>query len=176
VLRLPAARALALELAGLVKGNPWGVCPAPVTQIACDSEKNKEALIAMGVSPSRLQVTGSAVQDRLGSQGTFAVRETLFSRHGLDPARPLLVCGWPANIFAWAGDRKTVYPDYPCLARAWSQILSEMRDRRGFQVLLSVHPKTLDEEIDEPRAFGLISVRGESEALVAQCDVFTAAS
>ncbi len=173
LLRLPAARALALELADLASEEPWGVCPALVTQIACDSEKSRDALIAMGVEPSRLRVTGSAVQDRLSSQKTSELRRALFSRYGLDPARPLLVCGWPANIFPWAGSRKTAYPDYPSLARAWSQILSSIRDNLGFQVLLSVHPKTFDEEIDQPRAFDLMPVRGESEVLIAQCDVFT---
>ena len=174
LLRLPGARGLALEWAALVGGDPWAPCSEPASALACESRMAQRGFLAMGIPAERLRITGSAVHDRLatalgkGRKG----REALMAAHGLDTARPLIVCGWPANIFAWLGERAIAYPDYGSLAQAWARILAGIKERHGVEVLVSVHPKTLDSELQALRQRGLAFARGESEAAVACCDAF----
>jgi hypothetical protein len=172
VLRLHGARGLALECAGLVNGNPWHPFSALVTAAACEGRVSRENFVAMGLPPARLHVVGSPVHDRLAAhlkQG----RSEFAARYGLTPERPIIVCGWPVNMFAWGGASRGCYSDYESVARAWALALSTIRDKHGVQILVSVHPKTLDGEFQVALAHGLQVVRGDSEALIAHCDVFT---
>jgi hypothetical protein len=173
LLRLPGSRGLALEWSGLISGNPWAPCSEPASAVACESRVAKRSFAGSGIPEGRLRVIGSPVQDRLAAaRADGEGRNRLMTRHGLNPAQPLVVCGWPANIFPWLGGRRIGYPDYDSLARAWADVLSAMRDRYGVQVLLSVHPKTLAHELAAGRARSLACQRGDSEEAVAHCDVF----
>lgn len=175
LLRLPGPRALALELGGLVCGDPWVPCSAPVDAIACESRIAAAQLESMGLAPNRLHVVGGPVHDRLTAlvAGGKDERRRLASEHGLDPERPLLACGWPANIFPWLGDRTIAFRDYEEISNAWTEILTGIRNTHGVGVIVSAHPKTLDEEVAKPRAAGLPVVRGGTERLIAACDFFT---
>jgi hypothetical protein len=174
LVRFPASRALALEWSGLISGNPWAPCSEIASVVACESRVAKRGFASAGVPEARLRVIGSPAQDRLyaavarGDEG----RARLMRRHGLEPSRPLVVCGWPANVFAWAGGRSNAYPDYASLARAWAHALAAVRERSGVRVLVSVHPKTLDLELEPIRACSLPYQRGDSEETVAHCDLF----
>ncbi len=172
VLRLPGSRALALELSGLAPDRPWVPCSSAVSALACDCEQTRQSMVGMGVDSDQISVVGAAVHDRLAmfrAQG----RSALTKRFGLRPERQLVVCGWPANIFPWLGSRTIGYPDYPSVARAWAAALAHLRGKFQWDVLITVHPKTLDEELEEPRSRGLATVRGDSDELVAHCDLFT---
>jgi hypothetical protein len=125
----------------------------------------------MGLPAAQLHVVGAPVHDRLAAhlkQG----RSEFAARYGLTSERPIIVCGWPVNMFAWGGASGGCYSDYESVARAWALALSTMRDKHGVQILVSVHPKTLDGEFQAALAYGLQVVRGDSEALIAHCDVF----
>jgi hypothetical protein len=174
IVRLPGSRGLALEWAGLISGDPWVPCSEMASAVACESRVARRSFAAIGVPEERLRIVGSPVQDRLavamasGEEG----RRRLMIRHGLDPARPLVLCGWPANIFAWLGERRIAYADYDSLAGAWAQALSLVRERYGVQVLVSVHPKTLERELAAARAGSFACQRGDSEEALAHCDLF----
>jgi len=129
-------------------------------------------MIESGVVPGRISVVGAAVHDRLASLKSQD-KAALARRFGLRTERPLIVCGWPANIFPWLGTRTIKYADYPSLVRVWAAALADVRDRFQCEILVSVHPKTLDEELVEPHAHGLTTVRGDSDELIALCDLFT---
>lgn len=175
LLRLPGARALALELAGLVNCNPWIPCSAPVDALACESRVAKAQLARMGLDHGRLRVVGGPVHDRMTSLIAAAPqeRQRLATEHGLDSGLPLLACGWPANIFPWLGERRIAYADYTALAKDWTDILVHVRDAGNVSVVVSAHPKTLEEELSAPRAAGIPVVRGGTERLIAACDFFT---
>lgn len=172
VIRLPGARALALTAAGLAPEDPWPPCAGPATAIAVDSNASRQSLIDIGVPAEPIKVVGSTVQDLL-ARHRAAGKAEMFARFSLDFDRPLLVCGWPANMFAWLGERRALYQDYASLARAWASMLAAIRDEHGIQVLITVHPKTLDQELIEPISRGLTVVRGNTDQLIAHCDFFT---
>lgn len=174
-LRLPGPRAFALECAGLVHGLPWSPLSEPVEAITAESRVAAAALAGMGIDHARIAIVGSPVHDRLAIhlENRDALRQELCVRHGLDPGRPILVCGWPANIFPWLAGRAIRYADYPALALAWAKALAEMRDSHGINVLVSVHPKTLAEEYQVAEDHGLVCCLGGTDELIAACDLFT---
>lgn len=175
LLRLPGPRALALEMAGLVTAHPWIPCSAPVSAIACESEVAALQFQAMGLDRRLLKLVGGPVHDRLATyvRAGDAGRRELLRQHGLPEDRPVLLCGWPVNMFGWLGGRRIAYPDYVTLARAWATVLAAMASKHDFNVIVSAHPKTLDVELEAARAAGLTVVKGDTDRLVAHCDVFT---
>lgn len=174
-LRLPGSRALALECAGLVQGLPWTPLSEPVEAIASDSRVAANALAAIGVDRQRIVVVGSPVHDSLKGHldERALLRQRLSQDYKFDMSHPLLLCGWPANIFPWLAGRAIQFPDYPSLARAWALALADVRDRFGVNVIVSIHPKTLPEEYQAAVDHGLACRLGGTDELVAACDIFT---
>jgi hypothetical protein len=175
VLRLPGYRALALETSGLVQGKPWTPLSEPSEAVTADSKIAADTLESLGLERSRLHVIGSPVQDLLARKLATSqeVRERLSQAYGFEPHQPLLLCGWPVNMFAWLSGRPISYASYEELAAAWAQVLKQAALRHGVNVIVSVHPKTLDEEYAAARDQGLACQRGGVEDLVAACDLFT---
>ncbi len=175
LLRLPGYRALALEMTRLIEGLPWSALSEPVEAIAAGSEVASEALIALGSQRRALRVTGSPIHDRLANMlaNRAALRSKLAREYNLDPGKPLIVCGWPVNMFAWLAGRPVDYVDYPSVAAAWAKALSEIRDQHWVNVIVSVHPKTLLSEIAEAERVGLACRRTGADELIAAADLFT---
>ncbi len=174
VLRLPGARGLALELGGLIKGQPWIPFSEPVEAIACDSEVTKRGLVAMGLPPERISVVGKVVHDCLAQhlKAGAGGRKALLERLRIVDEGPVVCCGWPANIFPWLGGRRIEYSGYPSLARVWARELNRVRELYRATVLISAHPKATEDELAEALAQGFPIVRGDTDELLAHCDVF----
>lgn len=175
VLRLPGYRALALEMTGLIKGLPWSPLSEPVEAITASSEVAAETLVALGIKRSMLHVIGSPMHDRLAGMlaNRLALRARLCFEYSLDPKKPLLVCGWPVNVFAWLAGRPASYRDYPAVAEAWARILAEMRSKHNVNVIVTVHPKTLDSEVIVLKQMNLPCRRMGADELIAAADIFT---
>lgn len=175
ILRLPGSRAMALELLELSRGLPWSALTEPAEMIAADSEIAAASMLCAGVAPDRIKITGSPVQDQLAEYliRREETRGRLVSELGIVGDRPLIVCGWPANIFPWLGGRAIHYPDYDSLAHLWAESLASIRERHGVDVVATVHPKTLPEEFARLRDFNIgFRIAGAAE-LIAASDVFT---
>jgi hypothetical protein len=174
-LRLPGYRALALEACGLIHGKPWTPLSEPSEAVTADSKVAADTLESLGLERSRLHVIGSPVQDLLARKlaTRHEVRERLSQAYGSDAGKPLLLCGWPVNMFAWLSGRSIAYASYEELASFWAHALKQAVVQHGVNVIVSVHPKTLDEEYLAARAHGLACQRGGVEDLVAACDAFT---
>jgi hypothetical protein len=175
LLRLPGWRALALEYVGLVQGLPWTPLSEPVEALTAESEVAAQTLAELGVVRDRICVVGSPVHDRLGAyleqKGTL--KERLCREHGLDPSRPLVVCGWPANLFPWLAGRVIAYRSYDEVAAVWAAALADVRDRHGVNVMITVHPKTLAHEYQVACDRGLPCRVGDADELIAASDLFT---
>lgn len=175
LLRLPGWRALALEHVGLVQGLPWTPLSEPVEALTAESEAAAQTLAKLGVDRDRISVVGSPVHDRLYAhlEQRNLLKERLCREHGLDPSRPLVVCGWPANLFPWLAGRVIAYRSYGELADAWAAVLADVRDRHGVNVMVSVHPKTLSHEYQPACDRGLPCRVGGADELIAASDLFT---
>lgn len=175
LLRLPGYRALALEMTGLVKGLPWVPLSEPVEAITAGSEVAAEAMAALGIHRDSLHVIGSPIQDRLAGMlaDRNGLRMRLCQEYGLAPEKPLLVCGWPVNMFAWLAGRRIAYGDYQAVAATWAKTLAEVRGRHGVNVIISVHPKTLQSEIAAAKREGIPCRHTGADELIAAADLFT---
>lgn len=175
VLRLPGFRALALEMLGLTRGMPWSPLTEPVEAVTAESEIAADALSVQGLPRHRVRVVGSPVHDSIAAflSDRIALRAKICAEFGMDPARPLVVCGWPANLFAWLAGRTIGFPDYSSLASAWASALAGVRDRFSVNVVVSVHPKTLPEEYKPAVDAGLPCRISGADELIAACDLFT---
>jgi hypothetical protein len=174
ILRLPGSRALALEIGGLIDRTPWVPCSEPVTTIACESRMALRKLKSLGVPERVLRVVGAPVYDRIAAalRHSSDGRLDLMRRHHLDPKRLLLLCGWPANIFAWLGGRRIHYADYSRLADTWARELARVSKSHDIEVLVTIHPKTLEAEWEPAKRHGLACQRGDTEDAIAHCDAF----
>ncbi len=175
VLRLPGSRALALEMLGLIQGRPWSPLSEPVEAITAESEVAADALVEQGLPRDRLRVVGSPVHDRLTAflADRTGLRSRLCAEAGMDPSKPLLVCGWPVNLFPWLAGRPIQFPNYAAIATTWARALADVRDRHSVNVMISVHPKTLPEEYQAARDLGLPCRVTGADELIAACDMFT---
>ncbi len=175
LLRLPGWRALALEHAGLIQGLPWTPLSEPVEALTADSGVAAQTLAELGGDRDRITVVGSPVHDRLFAHlaQRNALKERLCREQGLDPSRPLVVCGWPANQFPWLAGRVIAYRSYNEVAAAWAAALADVRDRYGVNVMVSVHPKTLSHEYRAAFDRGLPCRVGGADEWIAVCDLFT---
>ncbi|QEE43673.1 hypothetical protein FVA81_03355 (plasmid) [Rhizobium sp. WL3] len=175
LLRLPGWRALALEWTGLTLGLPWSPLSEPVESITAPSDVAATAMAEMGVDRARVTVVGSPVHDRLAAYlaERHALRARICCELDLDPSRPILLCGWPANIFAWLSGRAIAYPNYEALANAWVKALVDVKAKYGINVIASIHPKTLASEYRVATEHGIACVDGRTDELIAACDIFT---
>lgn len=175
LLRLPGWRALALEYVGLIEGLPWTPLSEPVEALTVESEAARQEMVELGVDHDRICVVGSPVHDRLFAHlaQKSVLKKRLCLEHGLDPSRPLVVCGWPANIFPWLAGRVIAYRSYDEVAAVWASALAEVRDRHEVNVMVSVHPKTFSHEYQAAYDSGLPCRVGGADELIAASDLFT---
>jgi hypothetical protein len=169
LVRLPAARALALERAGLAPLRPWFDGDGPVGAIALESDALLEAYLGAGVAAERLVVTGGLAQDALAAARATAParRKEILAALDLPADKPLVVCAMPPDQ---TGTRRSPYPSYAALAASWVDAL----DASGASVLVKLHPRVLDVHA---LALGRANVRvafEDTPDLIAIADLFVA--
>ena len=179
LLRLEAGRALALEHMGLAGRTPWVPCSGPIDKLLVDSQRTYDAFEHLGIERSRIEITGSMVQDQLASTSAkrVDVRTGLFAEHRLNRSKPLILCAWPPNSTTWAKAPPMGFRNYAGLAEFWAQCLAELRRAALAEVIVKPHPKTLATEYAAAQKYGLaVSNRDTAELLVAADALVTTAS
>ena len=174
--RLPASRALALDLLGLAPEMPWVPCDGAASVMALASDAARDSMRGMGLAEDRLEVTGAMVHDRLQlvRKERDTRRRTLLERTGQSAECPLVLCAWPpVQTVHEAADRE--FQSYAKLTTAWAATLSRLRDR-GCAVVVKPHPKATAGELDAARACGLAIADDDTADLVPLCDVFATTS
>ncbi len=172
ILREAGSRILALELLRLGSKTPWIPCSEPVNKITCDSKITKDNFISMGIPEERLSSIGSVVYDKLASISTEQIH-TWKENIGLIEDQPTLVCGWPVNMSHWLGVSEGVFSTYEENTEFWAQLLATIRDKYHYNVVISVHPKSLESETFAAKKYKLKCVSGQSDIAIAACDLLT---
>ncbi len=145
----PASEYPALALHGLLDGKPWiwGGGGADVV-CALDSGQRKR-LVAEGIAPDRIRVTGQAALDRLFATmaDRATVRAGVVTRYGLDPAAPVVICAVPQsaehNQLDWASHRSATIALFDALNAAGAGVLLSLHprsDRRYYAELAGAYP------------------------------------
>lgn len=171
LVRLPAARLVAKELAGLAPPRPWALHSGSADAIAVESGRMMAHYESEGLPSGKLRLTGSLADDALaGSLANRArLRAELQERLSLPTGQPILLCALPPDQFVYCSEQ-TAFASYHSLVESWVQALLRVR---GWSVVIRPHP----------REHGSISVPGgndvrvsheDTASLVPLCDVYVA--
>jgi hypothetical protein len=174
LVRLPAPRALALEMLRLAPPRPWTVHSGFADRIAVESERMLDLYRAEGVPEEKLVLTGAPYDDVLAAARTEAParRAALLAELGLDPVRPLVVSALPPDQM---GSRAEAceFPTYADLVAAWVGALAASGDGN---VVLTMHPRVRPGDVAVPAHPRVRLVARDTAALVPLGDVFVASA
>jgi hypothetical protein len=173
LLRVPAFTALAMEALGHSSPAPWILNRGQATRVALDSEALRDRYLRLGFPASQLSIVGDingAILHR-GVLNKSTLRLELLARHGLDPARPLILCGFPPSQFG-GEDNDFEFRNYDALMDAWMESFKALSGRAN--ILIRPHPRV---SIDRFQRFDVPNVRYSLEPtaeLIPLCDLYVA--
>lgn len=127
---------LLLDRMGLLPEHPWVWGGGGADRVCALGMHHRDYLMAGGVDPTRIAVTGQPSLDQLAlNPAAHDIRRRQFtSRYGLDPSRPIILCAVPQHgehgLTDWVTHWKLTEELFAQLARS------------GGNVLLSLHPKS----------------------------------
>lgn len=172
-LRLPGSLAIALEITGSAPKKPWVPCSEKVSAIACESKVAKNNLIKVGLDKEYMYVVGGPVHSNL-AQITETDIQKWKQKYALCEKRPLLVCGWPVDMFAWKGGvNDTCFSNYEEVTCFWASCLATIKTKYNWDVFVSVHPKTDEHDLVVLQKYGIPYVKGNSHIAIKACDLFS---
>lgn len=141
LLRLPGTAIAARWMRGQHCPQPWILNAGYTSSILLESVRSRKHYESLGFKREKLEVVGGAVED--GVHAIYREREQrrteLEQKYKLDPAKPLIVCGFPPDQYSAAieGFEFTTYDD---LCRNWFAVLQSVADRAN--VIVIRHPRT----------------------------------
>jgi hypothetical protein len=141
LLRAPALKALVLEMLGLSSPAPWILNRAEAVWIALDSEAQRTLYLDLGFPSKQLKVIGDVNSKVLheGLQNRSRLTEELFAKQGLQPGRPLILCGFPPDQYQGTEISNFEFPNYDLLIEAWIESFKSLGTRAN--VLVRPHPR-----------------------------------
>lgn len=171
LLRLPAARALALEWLGLAPARPWVLHGGAADRIAAESDAMLDHYRREGLPEGMLHLTGSLADDELarGLREGPARRDALLRRLELPADRPLVVCVVPPDQM----DTRAAVCDfatYQELVSFWVEALANS----GASVILRLHPRAEASHWAPLAGPGVRLTQEDTASLVPLADVFVA--
>jgi hypothetical protein len=172
LLRLPAARALAMERLGLAPDNPWVVNTGAVDALAVESEYVRGLFVRQGIPARRVHATGHAALDRLAEAAGRRedIRRAWQSEHGLEPGRPVVLCAIPPDQYP--GVAAPEYENFAALLDGWLEVLEGQRP--ALFPVLSPHPAIGPAHVERMRGAGMPVLEGGVAPWLAACDVYVA--
>jgi len=173
LLRLPRYAFFARWIRGQHCPQPWILNAGYTDAIFLESKASLKHYEYLGFKPEKLRVIGGAVEDEL-----YAIhlekeqqRKTLDERYGLDPAKPLIVCGFPPNQYSAVAEGFE-FKTYDELCQAWFSVLAAATDRAN--VIVVRHPRTKADVLSK-YATGSVKIAAESlETILPVADVYIA--
>lgn len=174
MLRLPAARALAMEVLEIAPDNPWVVNTGQIDDIVIESEFMQAQCVGHGIRRDKLRVTGTPPLDMLAQVVANADerRRSSAARWGWDAAKPIILCALPPNQYPSV--RSPQHRDFAELITAWLSALKAYSHR--FNLLVSPHPSIDGGLLDHLEAEGTAVVREGAAHWIPICDLYVASA
>jgi hypothetical protein len=174
LLRLPAVKALGLEMLGLSSPAPWILNRGGAASIALESDVQRDLYLKLGFPSAQLRVigdmNGEVFNRSLSNKQRLA--EELCARHGLRPGRPLILCGFPPDQYVGAETSRYEFPSYDALIQAWMGSFKALGERAN--VLVRPHPRI---PLDRFANFGNSCIKltwQPTVELIPLCDLYVA--
>lgn len=172
MLRLPVARAYAMESLGLAPKLPWVVNTGQLDGVAVESEFMRHLFVQHGVPPSKIQPTGHSAFDILAN--TAAQRDeirALWSRHfGYEKRQAVVLCAMPPDQYP--GVAAPEFSTYGSLIDGWLSALEKVRGH--FFPVISPHPNISNDYLDQIRSAGFPVLEGGVANWLPACDLYVA--
>lgn len=172
MLRLPVARAYAMERLGLAPRHPWVVNTGALDGIVVESEFMRSLFAKHGIPAQRIYPTGHSAFDALANAA--AQRANIHARwqsdFGYDPARPVLLCAMPPDQYP--GVPAPEFASYEQLVNGWLSALDKVRS--SFFPVISPHPNISDNHLDRMRAAGFPVLEGGVAHWLPASDLYVA--
>jgi hypothetical protein len=173
LLRVPAFMAFVLELLGQSSPAPWILNRGGAARIALDSEVQLDGYLKLGFPPAQLSVVGDVNGETLhqGLVNKPRLLADLCAKHGFQPDRPLILCGFPPNQFGSKAD-DFEFQDYDALIEAWIESFRALGDRAN--IIVRPHPRA---DMSRFEAFAAPNVRftwQPTAELIPLCDLYVA--
>ena len=173
LLRLPAFSALVLEMLGQSSPAPWILNRGGAARIVLDSEALRDVYLTLGFPPAQLSVVGD-VNGEILQQGLIhkpRLLADLVAKHGFQPGRPLLLCGFPPDQFGGKTD-DFEFPNYKALIEGWIESFRALGDRAN--VLVRPHPRAAMNQFEAFRSPNVSFTWQPTAELIPLCDLYVA--
>lgn len=172
MLRLPVARAYAMERLGLAPRLPWVVNTGELDGIVVESEFMRRLFARHGIPAARIYPTGHSAFDALASaaEQRAAIHERWHREFGYDRALPVLLCAMPPDQYP--GVPAPEFSSYQQLVESWLGALDQVRPH--FFPVISPHPNIAAPHLERMRAAGFPVLEGGVAHWLPACDAYVA--
>lgn len=172
MLRLPVARAYAMERLGLAPRRPWVVNTGALDGIVVESEFMRSLFARHGIPAQHIFPTGHSAFDALANAATQrgSIHARWQSDFGYDPARPVLLCAMPPDQYP--GVPAPEFASYEHLVDSWLAALDKVRAH--FFPVISPHPNIAAPHLNRMRAAGFPVLEGGVVRWLPACDLYVA--
>jgi hypothetical protein len=170
MLRLPVARAYAMERMGLAPTRPWVVNTGQVDGIAVESEFMRNLFAQHGVPFNKILPIGTLPMDTLASNINLASnkRQRLIAEQNWDSKKKIILCAIPPNQYP--GVQSPEHESYEDLLETWLSILLSASD--SFNIIVSPHPSISQKHIDLIDVSGVAVKTDGAAQWLPVCDVY----
>ena len=173
LLRLPGNAIIVRLMRGQQCPQPWILNAGYTDAILLESKASLKHYEHLGFKPEKLRVIGGAVED-----GLHAIhlekdqrRKALNSKYKLDPAKPLIVCGFPPDQYT-AATEGFEFKTYDDLCRNWFAALTAVSDRAN--VIVVRHPRTKASALSRYATGGVQIATETLESILPVSDLYVA--
>ena len=172
MLRLPVARAHAMERLGLAPTRPWVVNTGQVDGVAVESEFMRKLFAQHGVSLSKIHPTGHSAFDMLANAAAHReeIRALWSRRFGYDQEQAVVLCAMPPDQYP--GVAAAEFSSYGALIDGWLSALEKVRSH--FFPVISPHPNISNNYLEKIREAGFPVLDGGVANWLPACDLYVA--
>jgi hypothetical protein len=172
---MPLLQILMNEYLGLTPPNPWLINSGHADALAAEGPYMVDYYRRAGIAADRIVPTGSLADDGLRERLSRAeeYREALYAKLNLPPGNSMLLISVPPNQLDGDGRSQCEFRNYAALLRA---LLEVARDCRGWNVVLSLHPRVDREKVGLIQEFPCRIANDDIASLVPLCDLFIASA
>jgi len=174
MLRLPAHKIMALEALGLSTPAPWILNRGSSAAIALDSEMQRDLYRELGFPSKQLKVVGDMNGNTLyeGLRNKDKRVKHLCEEYGLDPDRPLILCGFPPDQFSSSNTSPFEYSSFGEMMDAWMESFHRLSDHAN--IIIRPHPRLDPEQLARYSSATLKIVTLPTIELIPLCDLYVA--
>ena len=172
--RQPALKALCQELLGISSPAPWILNRGGAVSITLDSEAQRDHYLTLGFPRKQLKIIGD-INGQNVSQITNKKCQylaELYERLGLQPGRPLILCGFPPDQYGGTDTSRFEFSDYEDLINGWMKGFRALGQRAN--IVIRPHPRIPVEQFEGFEDANIKFTFQPTTELIPLCDLYVA--